>query len=647
MLWDDEKRIVRQPPAMTVSEWSAKNLIVQDGPFKGTSLRLDWAPYLIKIMDVFGLDEVEEVCVCGAPQTGKTLAMYSCLGYSVDRRQGTKMLAMPDDKTLARVSADKLRPLLNGSPALAGLIGKILSGYIQLKDGSNLFLSSAQAPAQRASITVRDLFLDEEDLYAAIAGRGDPVSDFLERTRSYSFDRKIMRVSKPVGDARSSIWQAVTKKVDVTYAYEVPCPHCGELQFFQEAYLTAAETKGARPDENEIIRLGLGRYKCPGCGGLWLDADRDQAVARGSWQPCLVADSAEAGAFSFHRGKEVRNPKKVGFHLPAILSRAVSLSELAARAKLAAVSDNEEFKQTQANGDWARPYLAVVVKPDEAAILNRREMALPARTVPYGAIALTAGIDTQKFGFYYLVLAWMPSMAVYIIDYGRLIDFAEVYRLVYDRVYPVLNSEGELTGEVMDLWRSAIDTGGTAGEGVYSRTEEVYEFVRQNGTNRLFAVKGASREISPAVRWTVLDRMPGRQTPIEGGLMLYTIDTGKIKSAVFKALMEEMSTRPVRLYGTDPERASQEGLHDELILHLTAEEQVRTARGQLVWVPKRKANHYLDCLMMARACGDVSWTPSIHHYLMELQAQQEAAAYQQRIQSSAERKKKRERPRAW
>jgi phage terminase large subunit GpA-like protein len=648
---EGERKVFQRKPPMPVSEWASQNIIVQDGPYRGAKYRPDVTPYLIDIMDVFSWDTVEEVVVCGAPQTGKTLAMYACLGYSMDRRPGTKMLAMPDDKVLARVEAEKLKPLLKSSPGLNGLVARMTAGHIRLKDGSSIYLSSAMAPAQRASITVRDLFLDEEDLYGTVTGRGDPVSDFLERTRSYFFGRKIMRVSKPVGDSHSSIWNALTLGADICFSYEVKCPRCGEPQFFREPNLVLAGNADPEKYEATVIeRLSLGRYKCFHCEQLWDDAEKNRAVAGGAWRPSRVRELGDSGIPVFETAERPSYVKKVGFHLPAILSQAVSLSNLAARRKRADESEDMEVKQTQANGDWARPYITVTVKPLEADILSRRDFSLEARTVPHGAIALTCGIDTQKTGFYYLVLAWMPNLSKYVIDYGRLATFEDVTTLVYETPYPCLDADGKKDGSYMEVWRAGIDSGGTAGEGVYTRTEEVYEYVRLEGYDRLFAIKGSSNDQTPTIKWTTLDKLPGRQTPIPGGLMLYIIDTAKIKSSMFAALLSPDAKRPLRLYGREPEAEGKDRVvtHDELISHLTAERQIRNPRGQLVWVQDKKANHYLDCMMIASACGDVTWTPSLHHLATELKEEAEAAAKQAYIPPYKPAKKaKRRFNRAW
>ena len=61
--------------------------------------------------------------------------------------------------------------------------------------------------------------------------------------------------------------------------------------------------------------------------------------------------------------------------------------------------------------------------------------------------------------------------------------------------------------------------------------------------------------------------------------------------------------------------------------------------GRLVWEKKGGMNHLLDCTMLADACADASWTPSLPMYVLQLK-QQELAAHAPK----PEPRKKRERP---
>jgi phage terminase large subunit GpA-like protein len=620
-LTESECLVFRAPEPISVSAWAARSVIIQDGPYRGGRMRLDVNPYLFPLMDMFGRRGLEQITICGSAQTGKTLLLYVCLGFAIERMPGTKMLAMPDDGVLARVEEEKLKPLLYNSPGLKKLMGRATSGHLRLMDGSSLFLSSASAKAQRASITVRVLGMDEVDLFPAPSlGQGHPVREFLERTRSYSFSRKIVQVSKPLGGEASSIWSALLAS-DLILAFSVRCPRCKTSQFMVPENLLAlplADESGQErpPAPLEISRHKLGRYQCSGCGLKWTDLQRDQAVAAGQWQPVRLKLAGQDLVIEL--GENIDNPRSVGAWLPACLSQAVSLSEIAAEAAAVRAADSPEDMQAYVNGQWALPYAAVALEPAENIILARVERSLPARVLPYDAVTLTMGIDTQKYGFYYLVLAWTPRMVKYVIDYGQIENFDTLTSLLLDVSYRQMDSQGGYKEDLHQVWRAAIDTGGTKGEEAeYSRTEEVYEYVRYMGsTGILNACKGASRELDKAVRWNVMDRMPGSGKPIPEGLRLYHLDTHKLKSSLFASLLDSTAKRPIWIYGQEDEGRPAD--HTELINHLCAEHQIVTPRGIKRWERVgRRPNHFLDCLVLALSCGDVSWTPSLHHYLMQ------------------------------
>ena len=63
------------------------------------------------------------------------------------------------------------------------------------------------------------------------------------------------------------------------------------------------------------------------------------------------------------------------------------------------------------------PYRAVEMETREDLILERRDRELEPLTVPGDAIALTAGIDVQKRGFWYVVFAWRADLSNVLIDY--------------------------------------------------------------------------------------------------------------------------------------------------------------------------------------------------------------------------------------
>ena len=92
-------------------------------------------------------------------------------------------------------------------------------------------------------------------------------------------------------------------------------------------------------------------------------------------------------------------------------------------------------------------------------------------------------------------------------------------------------------------------------------------------------------------------------------------------------MLNQDSRQPLRFHaGADETLASQ----------LSAERMVRK-NGNLVWVRERKENHLLDCLVLSAAAADASWTPSLPHYILQLQAQA-------RMQNETSRPRAKKRP---
>lgn len=600
-----ERRVFARREQMSVSQWASRHLIVQDGIFRGSALRLDVSPFLAGPMDAFCRPGVREVVVCGALQVGKTLLEYAALGWSMDYTPGVKMLVMPTSDAMKRIREKKLEPLLRGSPRLRRLVDKYRMGSIVLRDGTSIELATAESPSQRASITVQDLFLDEEDLYGG-SGQSTALEDFKGRTRSYGDFARIMRVCQPKGGEESSIWQGITRQVDQLYCYEVACPSC------RHAHLPVVEqivVPGGEADARLVRSRKLARYQCPSCGYLWSDHARDVAVAQGGWRPYIWTGA------TFERAQEQARPASVGYHIPAILSRFVSLSDIASRRMQAEASDDPDIRRQYSNDDLALPWSPVEIVTDVKHLLSLRDPHLPARTVPHGAVALTCGIDVQKRGFWYLVRAWMPTLASFVIDYGYVEAWDDLAKLCFDTWYPVQGSDGADAGERMCIWRAGIDSGGTETDGVFTRTEEVYMWVRAYGSGVVHACKGASRAQASPVRWVLRERMPHNGRPIPGGLRLHLLDTNVFKTLDFGRMLNEQSRQPLRFHAD---------ADDLLARHLTAERQVRRS-GRLVWESVHRENHLLDCLMLSAACADASWTPSLPLHVLQLQQQERAS----------------------
>lgn len=95
----------------------------------------------------------------------------------------------------------------------------------------------------------------------------------------------------------------------------------------------------------------------------------------------------------------------------------------------------------------------------------------------------------QKGNFYYVVRAWAPDLTSWLIQYGTLSTWKDVEDLVFNTRFSVQDST-----ETKGIFRAALDTGGGVNaDNDWSRTEEAYEWLRDNSRGVICGIKGSSR----------------------------------------------------------------------------------------------------------------------------------------------------------
>ncbi len=241
--------------------------------------------------------------------------------------------------------------------------------------------------------------------------------------------------------------------------------------------------------------------------------------------------------------------------------------------------------------------------------------------MPCWAVALTAGIDVQKTGFWFIVRAWDGELNNHLVQYGYLSTFDDVRALAFGTYFQRENSE-----EKLQIWRAGMDTGGgLTDDGQWTRTEEIYMFIREHGQGVIHAVKGASRaqftRVNPP---KAIDKLPRSNKPIPGGLELRTLDTMDLKK-----LLHWRLTRRERHTDDNgnvvPAETQRFYLHSKTGVDYTTQflaEELRKGRNKkMEWKKIRSNNHYPDCEVMAAACADNSWHPSLRMLAGYLKAQ--------------------------
>jgi phage terminase large subunit GpA-like protein len=578
---------IRPEPDVLVSDWAdAHRILPQKSSAEPGPWRTARTPYLREIMDCMSTtSDVEEVVFMAASQVGKSEALLNVLGYIIDHAPGPALLVQPTVDLGKRFSRQRVEPLVDATPRLAGKVADGRSrdarSSMQSKEfmGGVLVITGANSAVGLRSMPARWLLLDEIDGYPVdVDGEGSPIDLAEARQRTFP-RRKRFKASSPTIAGRSSIERAY--EATDQRRYYVPCPHCGAMQPLEFARLTW--TKLDLPPEQAV-------YVCRACEEPIQESAKTEMLERGEW-----------------RAEAPENDGKIrGYHLSALYSPLGWMSWGDIAAAFVAVHKNplefRVFTNTVLGETWRERGEA----PEWKRLYERRE-SYGLGTVPRGGLVLTAGADVQKDRIVVEIVAWGRGKSSWSIDYGVIpgdtsllpdpaldLDPSPWKQLdeLLARVFP------HEDGAEMPIRMLAVDSG--------YNTQTVYSWCRKYPMNRVIAVKGqASGGILIGSPSPVDINMRGKR-PIYG-YKVWPVCGAVAKSELYGWLRLETPN--------DDEPFPPGFCHfpeydDDYFQQLTAEHLVsrKTKRGfvALEWelIPGRE-NHVLDCRVYARAAASL------------------------------------------
>ena len=593
---------------LTVAEWAERYREVVRGPNKGRWSNV-FTPYASFVMELFTRPWIREIYLVWGPQTGKTQSALNCMMYTIDQSPGPIMYLMPDEKVARRISSRQILPAFRGTHRINRLLSKkssdITKGHIVFENGADLMMAWAGSPAAIASESVEYFFADEPAKYPEFSGKeADTFSLARQRMIMYAHTYKLMAFSTP-NEAGDPFFREIEASIDVAYEHELPCPKCGTFQFMDFKNFTWP--KDAKPQV--VSRKTLGRYRCIDCGMEWDDRVKFQQLQKGRWSP----------------DKKIDRPAAVKLHLPSWYGPLTSLSKPVANYLKAKRDPTKMMAHiTQDRAEFWGGQAQDGLKTDD---ILKHKCSMPPGVVPDEAVALTMGVDTQQDHFWFVIRAWAPDLTSWLIQYGRIGTFSDIKDIVFYMQFPKKSG-----GQPLNIWRCAIDTGGGPGDtGEWSRTEEVYEFIRLFGCGTVFGIKGSSRPRFKRITISHIDQMQRSRKPIPGGLDLRFLDTDKFKDLLHERLKrKEGETQRFYLHAETGEDYAKQ---------ILAEQKRKDRSGKVSYKVLSRMNHLLDCEIYAAACADNEWWPPL-----QLLARQGTA--EQAVQNIQKRIKKADRPAA-
>lgn len=590
-----ERRILRKRRPISVSAWAERHRRVHESVYPGPWSN-DTAPYLTAIMDAADLPHVEEVIILKCPQSGGTEAAYNFLAHKIDRSPGPTMFVFPDESLCADNAHGRIIPMLKSSPKLrrylTGAADDLSAKKIRLVN-MTIHMAWSHSPSSLANKPIRWMFLDEIDKYPDTSGKRETSPIFLAEQRQNTYrsagKSKCFKLSTPTTES-GNIWLAY-QCAQVRFDYWVRCPECDREQLMRFGRVKWDEQYHRDPEK---IRAAKGaRYSCPGCSAMWDDSARDAAVLRGRWRlhidippdadtSTIPLDPLPTAATPYiWEYLSTHRPRSIAFHVPALISPFVLLSESAA-AFFQGIG-NKIALRNFANNIEAKPWKEFVVERPPDRLMTLRDDR-PSGRVPGDAstvAALVAGCDTQVDGFFFSLFAvgYGFESDLWLVRYGYVDSFAALAAVLWRDEYR--DSTGNLHTPMMSL----IDAMG-------DKTAEVYDFCRQH-RGLISPLKG-ERTMSSPHAYTNLEYYPGGVKLIPGGLRLVRVNTNHYKNLLSNKMdITKDDPGSIRLH-------SQTDL--EYCRHLSAE--YVDEKG--FWTcPQYKKNHYWDCLTYAAAAADI------------------------------------------
>lgn len=600
---DAERRIFRKHKKIPVSRWAEMHRYVTMSVLPGR-WRNEVTPYLAGIMDASFFPSVQTIILCKAPQVGGTESLYNCMGYAIDRDPGPILVIYPDELTARENNQDRIQPMIKSSPRLRSYMTGAEDDSSMLRINLShmpIYMAWARSAVRLGNKAIRYVFFDEIDKYVDTAGKkeADPISLGEARTTTYRHNRKIWKISTPTVET-GNIHKALTVEAQVIFDFYVTCTFCNhhhKMDFGQIkwAHKKEADAQGKQHSEDpEVVEAQkLAWYECPNCQAHWTDYDRDRAVRRGNWR-----DRKEG--VELYEYLRVYKPLKIGFHLPSWISPFVSLAEIAA-SYLRGRRDINKYKDFY-NKHRAEPWRLFVTSKDEAQILAARAPIAP-QSVPAAAIALTCGIDVQKYGFWFAVRAWAADLTSWLIHYGFLDTEEAMDRIIFETNYPV-----EGTQKTMRIFRALKDIGGTEKYEDMTMTEETYMWLIKNrgrGGVSVWGSKGSSRALPGMLHLgnAIMTSPAGKRLP--AALRVLSIDTNKAKDQYHYRLGLAASPETRHLPGA---AFLHKDTGADYAAQILAEEKQITDKGGEEWVNQHnRPNHLLDAEVMAMACAEMEF----------------------------------------
>lgn len=601
---------LRPPRRRTHREFAEQELVLADGPRKGTKFQVDFMPFSGLILDEYTRRFYRRFFLTGPAQGAKTLIGFIApTMFHLFEEEENVILGAPSTVLGLQIYQTRLLPSIRASryadqlPTSGGGSRGGKSIEIIFRKGQVLrIMGGGGGDQQRSSHPAKIVSMTEVDKMGTAGEASEetnPVNQLETRTDAFSTAATIYgECTMSVEEGR--INREVFRRGTGSAPY-FPCPHCRkpvalERESFH-GWEEAADILEARARAN---------FVCPRCGSAWSEADRMVALR----SPILVHKTQEVN----EAGQVVGEPPPTdtfGLRWTALASPLRTMADIAAKEYAAAAGNDEDLKGIW-QFVWARPYSGEgvdVTKVDAERVL-RKIVGHARGVVPPETAALTLGIDVGKYKCWWTLYAWRQGAAGHLVDFGEI----EVSGQKKDETNPFLILEALRAfretrikpgwgGRRPDL--ILVDSG-------YENYDVIYPFVQESGQRPYFAAKGFGSTIKGRA-WhepqnSTTTRQVGnnwRATLQTGGIVLIEIHSDYWKGHVHDGYAAAVGAPgSITVCNGQPTEKPLRDLANQITAERRRVERPEGKEAVVVWVVESRRNHYLDTSVLCRVAAD-------------------------------------------
>lgn len=463
-------------------------------------------PWVRRIIDAFMDPEVRQITLKKSTQVGGTLLLIAVMLGLSELDPAPSMMVGPDELYCYEVR-DRTYATGEESAAVRDNVPpeRLRNGREIDLANCRYYLAWAGSAQRLRGRACKRVLRSEIDVYPKQTPRGgDPLKASAERVKRF-YQSTIYNESSPDSDESSvdALYELGTQE-----QLYCPCPHCGHyqvLRFFPFKDGPRAGCGGIAgyldEDGNHLeIEKAIKRvhYVCE--HGCKIDQDlKNEMIRRCEW----VQPGQKIGKDGKVTGTPTKSQRHLSFHVWSIHSSTIGLDDIVS----AYIDHRIAGRLRDFFQNWlGRKYLSRrrVAKWHEVG--RRLEGSHKRGQVPPQAWFLTAGIDVQEEGCYWVVRGWGDQSTSWLIDWGFVQQFSvedfDVSQMSEDELNEFFRSDlRQLVDAVINRYFPTVgDQPNPLGKnrlrirlaGIDSqhRTREVHAFVGSQDERRVMAIRG-------------------------------------------------------------------------------------------------------------------------------------------------------------